>query len=92
MPVAAQTYASVDASLQRFDLTDTMARFGPISVIRGDKDYVDPSTIAPLLARARHDIVLDEVGHYPFFEATTAFADAANRIFAQSDTASDAGT
>lgn len=80
--IAAQTYFSVDASLQAFDLTGVVDRFGPISVIRGDSDYVDPSTIVALREGARNDIVLDEVGHYPFFEATDAFNHAIGRVYA----------
>ena len=69
MPVNAQTYASVDASLQAFDYSGAMHRFGAVAVIRGDRDFVDPSTIGRAARSSRHDIVLQDVGHYPFFEA-----------------------
>ncbi len=82
VPVSAQTYATVDASLEPFDYSGVVDRFGPIALIRGDHDFVDTSTIGSFLERAEHDIVLANAGHYPFFEVPTAFADAIERVFA----------
>ncbi len=78
--VAAEVYASVEASLGAFDYSRAVAAFGPLSVIRGDQDFVAPSTFRALLDLARRDVVLDGVGHYPFFEAPAEFNRAARQI------------
>jgi pimeloyl-ACP methyl ester carboxylesterase len=85
MPVAAAVYVSVDASLDDFDYSDTIPRFGPISIIRGDSDYVDPATIGPWLVAAQRDMVMDHVGHYPFFEDAAGFAAAIRQVFGEAE-------
>ena len=80
MPISVPVYFSVDGSLAEFNFQDAIGRFGAISIIRGDHDHTDQSLIRPLLDAATHDLILEGVGHHPFFEEPGSFAAAARRV------------
>ena len=81
IPVAAPVFVSVDATLGTFDYWPAVERMGQITVVRGANDYVATATIRPLLDHAADDIVMPDVGHYPFFEDPPGFAAAIEPIF-----------
>ncbi len=82
MGVSAMTYVTVHGSLGPFDATASLARFGRIKVIRGERDFVGPRLIRPILDAAADDVIVPGVGHYPFFEDRPAFDRAIGRFVA----------
>lgn len=81
--VAAPVFASVDASLGPFDFRPSAERFGPLAIVRGAEDFVPSASLDALRQKAGHDLVLPDVGHFPFFEAPKAFSDAIDRVLGE---------
>ena len=73
MPLAIRTYLTVSRRLGKFDYSGVLAEPGKHFVIHGAKDFTAGSDISNIADTAVEFLDMPGVGHFPFFEAETAF-------------------
>ena len=81
LPLNKTTYLQINQQLKDFDYTPKLDQLPRLSSIIGAEDFTTTDLIEELISHLATNHIMEEVGHFPFWEAPTAFQDILHASF-----------
>ena len=73
LPLNKTTYLQINQHLKEFDYTTKLDQLPRLSSIIGAQDFTTVNLIEELMSHLSTNHIMEEVGHFPFWEAPTVF-------------------
>ncbi len=81
LPLNKTTYLQINPHLKEFDYTSKLNQLPNLSSIIGAQDFTTVNLIEELMSHLTTNHIMEDVGHFPFWEAPTAFKDILHASF-----------